>query len=164
MEAVLGREHAAAPGRCAAELDRGLDRLGARAREQAALDAAAGERDQLLREQAGEERRPHREHPGRLELECLDERGADPRVVPADAVHPEAAEQVEVARAVRVVEVRALGARPRAVEADRPQHPRELRVDCAGPEVEILAAPRLEQRLEAEVAHPVRTVTRRGRR
>ena len=119
-----------------------------------ALDPAAGEPDQLLCEQAGKERRPHREHPGRLEPERLGERGADTRVVAADAVHPEAAEQVEVARAVRVVEVRALGARPRAVEADRSQHPHELRVDRPRPEVEILAAPRVEQRLEAEVAHP----------
>ena len=153
VEAVVGGEDARASGRGAPELDRRLDRLAAGAREQAALDPAAGEPDQLLGEQAGKERRPHREHPRRLELERLDERGADPRVVAADAVHPEAAEQVEVARPVGVVEVRALGARPRAVEADRPQDPHELRVDRARPEVEILAAPRVEQRLEAEVAH-----------
>ena len=87
---------------------------------------------------------PSREHPRRLEPECLDERGADSRVVAADAVHPEAAEQVEETRPVGVVEVRALGARPGAVEADRPQHAHELRVDRPRPEVEILAAPRAE--------------------
>ena len=144
VEGVVGGEDARAPGRGAPDLDRRLDRLAAGAREQATLDPASGEPDQSLGEQAGEERRPHREHPGRLELERFCERGADPRVVPSDAVHPEPAEQVEVARPVRVVEVRAVGARPRSVEADRAQHPHELRVDRAGPEVEILAAPRVE--------------------
>ena len=139
VEAVLGGEDAFASG--------------AGAREQAALDPAACEADQLLGEQAGQECRPHREHPGCLEPECLDERGADPRVVAADAVHPEAAEQVEVARPVRVVEIRAFRARPRPVEADRPQDPHELRVDRPRPELEILAAPRVEQCFEAEIAH-----------
>src|SRR5205823_12456209 len=109
-------EDARASGRGAAELERGLDRLRAGAREQAALDPPAGELDQLLGEQAGEERRPQRQHPRRRELERLDERGADARVVAADAVHPEAAEQVEEARPVGVVEVGALRAGPRAVE------------------------------------------------
>ena len=153
VEAVVGGEDARASGRRAPELDRRLDRLAAGAREQAALDAAAGEPGQGLGEQAGEQRRPQREHPRRLELEHLDKGRANPRVVPADAVHPEAAEQVEIARPVGVVEVRALGTRPGPVEADRPQDPHELRVDGAGPEVEILAAPRVEQRSEAELAH-----------
>ena len=153
MEAVLGGDDAGATGGGAPQLERRLDRLRSGAREQAALDPPAGERGQLLREQAGQERRPHREHPGRLEAERLDERLADLRVVPADAVHAEAAEQVEVARPLGVVEVGAFGARPGAVEADRPQDANELRVDRARPEVEILAAPRVEQRLEAEIAH-----------
>ncbi len=50
VEAVLRGEDALALRRRASELERGLDRLGAAAREQAALDPAAGERDQLLRE------------------------------------------------------------------------------------------------------------------
>ena len=150
---MLGGEDALALRRRPPELDRRLDGLRAGAREEAALDAAAGEPDQRLGQQAGEKRRAEREHPRRLELERLDERCADARVVPADAVHPEAAEHVEVARPVCVVEVRALGARPRAVEADRPQHPHELRVDRPRPEVEILAAPRVEQLSEAEIAH-----------
>ena len=153
VETVLGGEDARASGRRAPELDCRLDRLAAGAREQAALDSAAGEPGQRLGEQAGEQRRPQREHPRRLERERLGEGRANPRVVPAGAVHPEAPEQVEVARAVGVVEIRALRTCPGPVEADRPQDPHELRVDGAGPEVEILAAPRVEQRAEAEVAH-----------
>ncbi len=107
---------------------------------------------ELLGEQAGQERRPHREHPRRVEPERLDERGADARVVAADVVHPEPAEHVEIAVAVGVEEVRALGARPRAVEADRLEDARELRVDRARPEVEILAAAGLEQLRDAELA------------
>src|SRR5581483_433999 len=53
---------------------------------------------------------------------------------------PEPAEEVEVTGAVVVVEVGALGARPGPVEADRPQHASELRVDRARPELEALAA------------------------
>jgi hypothetical protein len=137
----------------AAELERRFDRLGAAAREEAAFDAPAGDTDQLLGEQAGQERRPHREHPRRVERERLDERGADARVVAADVVHPEPAEHVEVAVALLVEQVRALGARPRAVEADRPQHAGELRVDRARPQVEILAAAGLEQLPDAELTH-----------
>ena len=67
------------------------------------------------------------------------ERGADARVVAADVVHPEAAEHVEVAVAVGVVEVGAVGARPGAVEADRAQDAHELRVDRARPALVLVA-------------------------
>ena len=153
MEAMLGGDDSLAFRRCAPELECRLDRFAARVREQATFDSAAGERDQLLGQEAGKKRRPQREHSGCLELERLAECRPDARVVAADAVHPEATEQVEEPCPVGVEEVCALGAGPRPVEADRAQHPHELRVDRARPELEILAAPRVEQRPEAEVAH-----------
>ena len=80
--------------------------------------------EQLLREQRRQRRDAELHRAGQVELERLDERRADARVVAADVEHPEAAEHVEVALAVGVAEVRALGARPRAVEADRPEDAR----------------------------------------
>src|SRR5207248_6525893 len=90
--------------------------------------------------------------------ERLDERFADARVVTPDVEHPEAAEQVEEAVAGVVPEVGAFGARPRAVESDRPQHARELGVDRARPEVEALAAARRD-----ELGDHLRTVASRRR-
>ena len=133
VEAVVGREDARALRRGAAELERRLDRLGAGAREEHALEPRRRAREQRLREQAGQRGDAELHGAGRLELERLDERRADARVVAADVVHPEAAEQVEVAVAVGVEEVGAVGARPGAVEADRAQHAHELRVDRARP-------------------------------
>ena len=145
VEAVVGGDDARALRRCAAELERRLVRLGAGAREEAALDARRRAREQRVGEQPGERGDAHREHPGRVELERFDQRGADAAVVAADVVHPESAEQVEVARSVAVVEVRAFGARPRAVEADRAQNADELRIDRARPEVEVALAGAVEQ-------------------
>src|SRR5581483_1399747 len=75
----------------------------------------------------------------------FDECGADGAVVAADVVHPEAAEQVEVARPLAVVQVRAFCARPRPVEADRAQDADELWVDRARPKVEVALACTVEQ-------------------
>ena len=137
MEAVLGRDDARAARRRAAELQRRLDRLGAGAREEHALEPRRRAAQQLLGEQRRQRRGAELHRAGQVELERLDERGAHARVVAADVEHPEAAEQVEEAVAVGVPEVRALGAHPRAVEADRLEHARELRVDRARPELDV---------------------------
>ena len=108
--------------------------------------------EQRLGEQAGQRGDAELHGAGRLELERLDQRGADARVVAADVVHPEAAEQVEVAVAVGVEEVRAVGARPGAVEADRAEHAHELRVDRPRPALVVVAAGG-EQSLQVDRAH-----------
>ena len=142
---MLGREHARTAGRRAAELERGLDRLGAGAREEDAAETPRRAPQQLLREQRRQRARAELHGAGQVELERLDERVAHTRVVPADVEHPEAAEQVEEAIALVVPEIRAFGARPGTVEPDRAQHARELRVDRARPEVEALAAARRDE-------------------
>ena len=96
---------------------------------------------------------PSPELPRRTELERLLERSLHPRVVAPDIEHPEPAQPVEVAVAVPVVQVRAFRARPAAVEADRAQHPHELRVDGACVELELVARVALEQLPDAELAH-----------
>ena len=100
---------------------------------------------QLLGEQSRQQRHAELHRPGRRELEHLDERGAHARVVAPDVEHAEAAEHVEVAPVVLVVEVLTLGASPDAVEADRLQHAHELRVDPVRVELVILARARFEE-------------------
>jgi hypothetical protein len=65
-------------------------------------------------------------------------RSPDAGVVAPDVEHPEAAEHVEVPAAFVVEQVGALGASPAPVEADRLEHPRELRVDRLRPQLEAL--------------------------
>ena len=141
MKAALDGEHARPLRRRAADLDRRLDGLGARVREEHAPEPVGHALEEGFGEKRAERVDPERELAGRLELERLDERGPDVRVVPAEVVHPEAAEHVEVPAAVRIEEVLALGPRPVAIEADRPQHPHELRVDRAC--VQLVLAPRV---------------------
>ena len=109
--------------------------------------------EQLLREERRQRRGAELHRARQVELERLDERGANARVVASDVEHPEAAEHVEVLLAAGVPEVRALRARPLAVEADRLQDARELRVDRASPEVDVGAIARREQLGEAEAGH-----------
>ena len=145
MEAVLGREHARAARRSAAELQRRLDRFGAGAREERALEARRSAAKQLLRQQRGQSVHAELHRPRPLQLERLDERLPNARVVAPDVEHAEATEHVQIPIAVGIPEVRALGSGPAPVEADRPQQPHELRVDCLRMEVERLRAPVLDE-------------------
>src|SRR3954447_12415716 len=154
VEAVLSRNDARPLRRGAPELERSLDRFGAGARELDAGDAAAGALHELLGEQSRKERGAELHRAGRLELERLDERRPNGAVVAADVEHAEAAEHVEEPVPVRVPEVLPFGTHPRAVEADRAQDARELRIDRARPEVEVVARARLEEIPEGERRHP----------
>src|SRR5581483_7650174 len=92
VEAVIGRDDARTLRRRAAELQRGLDRLGAARGEEHAAESVRRPLEERLGEQTGQGRDAQREHPRRVELERLDEGGADAGVVAADVVHAEAAE------------------------------------------------------------------------
>ena len=70
----------------------------------------------------------------------------------AEREHAEPGEEVEVAPAVAVEEVRALGAHVVGVEPDRAQHARHLRVHVALVQRERLVPARLEQRAHVEGA------------
>src|SRR5439155_17577600 len=127
-----------------------------------------GPLQQLLREQAGKKRDAKLNGAGRIQLERLHERGTHTGIVAADVEHPEAAEHVQEAAAVGVVEVLPLRARPDPVEPDRPQDPHELWVDAAGVEVVVLARTRLEEladhRGERNAAETTRAPRLRGSR
>src|SRR2546423_3663096 len=145
MEGVLAGDDPRPAGRRAAELQRRFDRLGAGAREEHAPERRGRALEQCAREQTRERRDTELHFARRLQLESLNERRPDARVVAADVVHPEAAEQVEKPRAVRVVEIRTLRPLPASVEADRPEQTHELRVDRPRVEVELLAPVLVEQ-------------------
>jgi len=145
MEAVLAGDDLRPPRRGAPELQCRLDCLAARAREQHASEG----RGRAFQQRAGQQTRERRDaelhFPRRLQLERLDQRRPNPRVVAADVVHPEPAEQVEIPRTAHVVEVGTPRPRPAAVEADRSQQADELRVDSPCVEVEFLPRMLVEQ-------------------
>src|SRR5207248_1609627 len=105
VEAVLARDDAAASGRGAAELDRGLDRLGSAAGEEHAAEARRRELEEALREQGRKGRDPELDASGRLQLERLDEGLADGAVVPAEVELSEPAEPVHVPISLRVPKI-----------------------------------------------------------
>src|SRR5947208_13850724 len=74
-------------------------------------------------------------------------------MVPRGVEHSEPTEHVEVALALVVVEVGVLAAPPTLVEADRAQHPHELRVDRTGVEIVLVARARCEQVADRELGH-----------
>src|SRR5437016_628700 len=104
MESVLERHDARSSRGRAAELECCLDRLSARAGEQDPRQARGCALQQFLSEQSREKRYAELNRAGRLELERLDQRLANARIVPADVEHPETTKQVEVAVTVSVVE------------------------------------------------------------
>ena len=138
VERLLGRDDPRPSGRGASELERRFDCLGARAREQDSRQSRGCALKQLLCKEPRQQRDAELHRSGSVELERLDERRPDPRIVPPGVEHPEAPEHVEEAVPIRVVEVLPFGSRPHAIEADRLQHPHELWVDPARVEVVVL--------------------------
>src|SRR5437870_4690662 len=73
VETVLARDHLRAPRGRAAELQRRLDSLGARAREQHPSERGRGALQERRGKQTGQRRDAELHFPGRLELERLDQ-------------------------------------------------------------------------------------------
>ena len=149
MKGVLGVQHPRASGGGAGDLDRRLDRLGAGVGRNHRGDAVGRKREQLLGEHAAEQRHAQlRQVAGSRRHHLLD-RGDRLRVVAPDREHAVAAEQVEVALAVGVDQMRALPSAPHLVEAQRAQDPPHLRVQIAVVERHLLAAASIEDLLHA---------------
>ena len=133
VEGVAGVEDPRAPGRRARELDRAPRRPRCRCSPAPSPRSAAGARATSC---LGEQRPASTLTPswGRLAaagVEQLAQRGDHVGVVAPDREGAVAAQQVEVAVAVGVDQVRALAARPVAVEAERAHDPPELGVQVA---------------------------------
>src|SRR5207244_13348983 len=118
MEPVLRRENARAARRAAAEFERGLDGLCTRIREENVRESRRRAPEQLFGQQTGQQRHAELHGAGSLELERLDERSADSRVVAPGIEHSEAAEQIEVPAPIAVIEVLTLRPRPHAIETE----------------------------------------------
>ena len=146
---MIAVQDPAVAGRAAGELQRRLDRLGAAVAEVDAIHPGRA-REQLLGEQPREQRQVELHHVGELGVEDVVQRLPDDRVVAPDAVDAEARQEVEIAVAVDVVVPRAARLGEDAVEADRAQGSRHLRVEVLGMQVATLGAALLDQRPDVE--------------
>ncbi len=127
VESLVAVEDARPAGGHAGELDGRLHRLGAGIAEKGALHARqAGQ--QLLRQDAGQQRDVELHQPRQLCVQHLAQGRGHRGVVASQGEDAEAAQQVEVAAARHVVEVRALAAREVDVVAQSLQHAHQLRV------------------------------------
>ena len=132
-EAVIGvvaEDDARPPGRGAGELDRRLDGFGAGIGEEDLVEIGHA-RQQPLGQNAGERRDIHLHEIGQLAVEDAFQRIAQRRMIAADGENAEAAQQIEIARAVAVVEILACAAAEPHVIADGAQHPDHLLVEMA---------------------------------
>ena len=153
VEGVAAIHDAAAPGRGARELDRRLDRLRAGIGEEHLVEMRH-EREQPLGQNAGERRDVHLHEIRQVGVEHALQRRANRRMIAADREHAEAAQQVEIAVALAVVEVLAASLAKADIIADRPQHPDHLLVEAAAMQAEALGFVALEQRRNVDVSHP----------
>ena len=96
VEGVVAVEDAGPLGGGAGELDRALDRLGARVGEEDPLDAGVRPLDQLFGQDAGQEGAVHLHEVGQVGVERVVERLHDGRMAPAEGEDAEAGEEVEV--------------------------------------------------------------------
>ena len=121
MERVLRVEHPRAPRGSARDLDRRLHGLRAAVGGHHRLDAAGRSCQQLLGQDAAQQRHPKLRQVGGVSLHNFAHGGDRPRMVAPDGEDAVATEEVEVAPALGVDQVRALPSRPDAVEAERAQ-------------------------------------------
>ena len=151
-QAVIGVravEDAALAGGAAGELQRRLDRFRPAVAEVDALHAGS-DRNELLRDQPGQDREVELQHVGEVGVEHVVECSPDDRMVAPDPRDTEAGEEVEVAVAVRVPVVSPLGAGEHPVEPDGVKHLRNLRVDVRRMQGRTVITALLEQRPDVE--------------
>ena len=132
VKGVLEVEHARTPGGRARELEGGVHGVGAGVGEEDGVESGRHPRDELLGEEAGEQRDVHLDEARPLQLEGFLERAPHRGVVAAEIEDTVAGEEVEVALAVGVPEVRALALHPDLVEADDAQDAGQLGAEVAG--------------------------------
>src|SRR5260221_7239460 len=91
-------------GRCYREFDRRLDRFRAGIREEYLVEVGHA-REQPLGQNAGERRHVHLHKIGKLRVENAFQRLAERRMIASDREDAKAAQQVEIASAVAIVEI-----------------------------------------------------------
>src|SRR5439155_227381 len=138
VEGMLGVEHARAAGGGARDLDRRLDRLGARVGGNHGPDTARRPREQLLGEHAAEQGDPQLRQIAGAGGHHLLERSYRLRMVASDGEYAVAPAEVEIALPLRVDQVRSLSRRPDLVEPERSQYATHLGVQKAVVERHLL--------------------------
>ena len=136
---MVGEEDAVAARGGPGELDRRLDGLGPRVAEVHPLDPRVAAFGQGLGQQARVEGAVDLGHGGEVEVDGVVQRLLDHGVAAPEGEDPEAAEHVEHASALVVVEVAALAPHVGPVEAERGQHPWKLGVQVGGVQLELPA-------------------------
>ncbi len=137
MIGVVAVDDLRPPGGGAAELDRRLHRLGAGIAEEQLVEPRHPRR-QPLGEQPGEQRDIELHHAGEFAVQHLFEGGDHRRVVAAHGEHAETAEQVEIAVAVAVEQIGALGADVIGIEPDGLEHAQKLGIEMPVEQRELL--------------------------
>ena len=134
---MVSKEDPLALGRVPGELDRRLDGLRPRVREDDSAHLRMAARQQLLGEQARQERGVHLHEVRQVLVDRVVQRTLDDGVRAPEAEDAESRQEVEVAAILLVVEVGALPSYVVPVEPDRSEHSNELRVDVARVQGEV---------------------------
>ena len=127
MESVLAIDDPRAAGGRASELDRRLDRFRSRIQEQCFVEIRHM-RQQPLGENARERRYIHLNEIGKFAIENALQRLAQRRVITTNGEDAKAAQQVEIASALSIVEILPLAATKPDIVADRLEDPNHLLV------------------------------------
>src|SRR5439155_11475690 len=106
--------------------------------------------EELLRNEAGKQRQVELHHVGELGVENVVQCLPNHRMIAADAVNTEPGQEVEVAVAFLIPEVRPLGPDHLAVETDRVEHARHLMVEMFLVQSRRLASALVDQRTDVE--------------
>ena len=144
VEGVLGVKDPRATGGRARQLDRCLDRFRTAVGGDHRRDPRRRARHELLGEHARQEGDAELGEAGGLCVECLAQRFHDGRMAAPHGEHAVAAEQIEIALAGGVDQMRALTVAPIAIEAERAHDPPELAIEIAVVEAERLTRALLE--------------------
>ena len=146
---MLRVQHARPFGRRPRDLDRRLNRLGARVGGHHRGDACWRPREQRLREHAAQERHPQLRQVAGAPRHHLLYGGDRLGMVAPDREDPVAAEQIQVAPALGVDQVGPLASLPHPVEAQRSQDPPHLRIAEAVVQRHLLTAATAEDLRDA---------------
>ena len=152
VESVAAIDDAGTAGRGARELDRRLDRLRAGIREEHLVEMRHV-REQPLGQNAGERRDIHLHEIGQVGIERAFQRRADRRVVAADREDAEAAQQIEIALAIPIVEVLPASLAKPHIISDGPQHPDHLLIETARVQAKAFRFVGVEQGCDVD-SHP----------
>ncbi len=136
-------------GRRPGQLDPGLHRFRPRVAEEHAL-LPWRVREQTFAKQPREQRDVHLHQIRQVRPQHVDQRLLDHRMIAAHREHAKPGQQIEIAGARLIVEVRTLGAYVVTIEADRPEHADHLRIEVPVVQREALAGPFGQLALDVE--------------